>query len=534
MKIGWLTPPEREEILGGPALRTMIRIGAPAVLSSVLFTLYNLTDAFFIGLLPGGTPQAVMAGIQISWPFVWFLISFIGGFAGAVVSALVSQNVGANRPDEANLAMNQMFTVGLAASVVLGLVGYAFMPFVLGAFVREPEVTQQATLYMRVIFLGLPTMMIPQLFSGALQATGDTVTPLLFTLIGIALNIPLDAALVLGWWGCPQLGITGAAIATVIAQAVSSVIFLALFLRGHGSLRLKRNLLGIRREWLGKTFRIGVPAALGSSSVALGFVVMMSAIGNLDNAVSALSGYGIADRLFGLLFIATDGLGVGLTTMIGQALGAGRLSRTKEVARKGMQALFLIVIVEAVFVYVARMPLLRIFIHGDSAGALASLHEGARFIELFAAGMPFLSAFFAAQAIYRGSGHNVPSMVLGILRLWVFRIPLSYIFAFGLGMGSDGVWIGMSASNVLSGIVAVYYLVRTSGWQKARIDPPADVGEEAKPAGDGPAPVPAYASVGTAPPPEGSAVPICDSSAAALGKKTLWRRLSFRRWLRSS
>ncbi len=108
MKIGWLTPPGREEILGGAALRTMFRIGAPAVLSSVLFTLYNLTDAFFIGLLPGGTPQAVMAGIQISWPFVWFLVSFIGGFGGAVVTALVAQNVGANRPDEANLALNQM------------------------------------------------------------------------------------------------------------------------------------------------------------------------------------------------------------------------------------------------------------------------------------------------------------------------------------------------------------------------------------------------------------------------------------------
>ncbi len=513
MKTRWLTPPEREEILGGPALRTMVRIGLPAVFSAVLFTLYNLTDAFFIGLLPGGTPQSVMAGIQISWPFVWFLVSFIGGFAGAVVSALVSQNVGANRPGEANLALNQMFTVGVVASVVLGVVGYAFMPLVLGAFVREPEVTHQASLYMRIIFLGLPTMMIPQLFSGALQATGDTLTPLLFTFLGVAVNIPLDAALVLGWWGFPQLGITGAALATVLAQAVSSVVFLALFLRGRGALRLKRSLLGVRRHWLGKTFRIGVPAALGNSSVALGFVVMMSAIGNLDNAVSALSGYGIADRLFGLLFIATDGLGIGLTTMIGQALGAGRLGRTKEVARKGMKALLLIVVFEAAFVYLARMPLLRIFIHGDSPGALASLHEGARFIELFAAGMPFLSAFFAAQAIYRGSGHNVPSMVLGILRLWVFRIPLSYAFAFGLGMGSDGVWLGMSASNVLSGIVAVYYLLRTSGWQEARIDPPAEVGEGR--AGEEPVPAPAYAPAGGA-------------AAAVRGKKSLWQRLSWR------
>ncbi len=525
MKARWLTPPGREEILGGPALRTMIRIGTPAVLSSVLFTLYNLTDAFFIGLLPGGTPQAVMAGIQISWPFVWFLVSFIGGFGGAVVTALVAQNVGANRPEEANLALNQMFTVGVAASVVLGAAGYAFMPHVLSVFVHEPAVTHQASLYMRVIFLGLPTMMIPQLFSGALQATGDTLTPLLFTLIGVLLNIPLDAALVLGLWGFPQLGITGAAIATVIAQGVSSAIFLALFLRGHGCLRLERKLLKVRGEWLGKTFLIGLPAAIGNSSVALGFVVMMSTIGNLQNAVSALSGYGIADRLFGLLFIATDGLGIGITTMIGQALGAGLRDRTREVARKGMQALFLIVVAEAAFVYFARMPLLRIFIHGDSAGAMDSLREGGRFIELFAASMPFLSAFFAAQAVYRGSGHNVPSMVLGVLRLWVFRIPLSLYFAFVLGMGSDGVWIGMSASNVLSGLVAIGYLAWGRGWQQARIDPAVDPEGAEEPAERSPAE--------PTPTPAPDLVPVHDF-ASAPERKTLWQRLSLRRWFRSS
>ncbi len=495
----------------------MFRIGLPAVFSSVLFTLYNLTDAFFIGLLPGGTPQSVMAGIQISWPFVWFLVSFIGGFGGAVVTALVAQNVGANRPDDANLALNQMVTVGLIASVVLGAVGYAFMPSILGVFVREPEVTHQASLYMRVIFLGLPTMMIPQLFARALQATGDTLTPLLFTLVGVVLNIPLDAMLVLGLWGAPQLGITGAAIATVIAQAVTAVIFIAVFVRGRGCLRLDKKVLKLRTEWLGKTFQIGLPAAFGNSSVALGFVVMMSAIGGLPNAVAALSGYGIADRLFGLLFIATDGLGIGLTTMIGQALGAGLHSRTKDVAKKGMQALFLIVVVEAAFVYFARMPLLRVFIHGDAAGAAASLREGARFIELFAASMPFLSAFFAAQAVYGGSGHNVPSMILGVLRLWVFRIPLSYVFAYALRMGSDGVWIGMSASNVLSGLVAIGYLAWGRGWQKARIH--VTVEEE-----------------GPGKPEAGDATPVLvpADGVAATEKKTIWQRLSSRRGARSA
>ncbi len=521
MKIGWLTPPGREEILGGSALRTMIRLGGPAVLSSVLFTLYNLTDAFFIGRLPCGAPQAVMAGIQISWPFIWFLVSFIGGFVGAVVSALVSQNIGADRPKDANVALNQVFTISVIATVVLGIVGYTLMPQILRLFIREATVTEQATMYMRIIFLGLPTMMIPQLFSGALQATGNTLTPLLVTFVGVALNIPMDAALVLGWWGFPQLGISGAAIATVIAQAVSTLIFLALFLRKRSTLHLDRSAMKVQFAWVRKSFSIGAPAAFGNSSVALGFVIMMLGIGKLDNAVAALSGYGVADRVFGLLFIATDGLGIGITTMIGQALGAGLRDRTREVARKGVQALLLIVVAEAGFVYFARMPLLQVFIRGNAAGAAESLREGARFIELFAASMPFLSAFFAAQAIYRGSGHNVPSMILGILRLWVFRIPLSFLFAFALGMGSDGVWIGMSASNVLSGLVAIGYLAWGSGWQRARIEVPSSetATEEEKSVDRSPA--------------EPPLVPIC-GFASAPERKSLWKRLSSQRWFRSS
>ncbi|MEW5827002.1 MAG: MATE family efflux transporter [Candidatus Bipolaricaulota bacterium] len=448
----------------------MLRIGTPAVLASVLHTAYNLTDAFFVGLLPSGAPQAVMAGIQVSWPFVWFLVSFIGGFVGAVVTALVAQNLGAQRPEAANRALNQLFAISVVSSLVLGFVGFVAMPLILRAFIHEAEVTEQATRYMRIIFAGLPTMMIPQLFAGALQATGNTVTPLLITLVGVGINIPLDAMLVLGLGGAPQLGIGGAALATVIAQGVVTVIFLVLFRRGSGPLRLDRSQQRVESQWVLRSLEIGIPAALGNSSVALGFAFMMTGIGRLENAVAALSGYGVADRLFGLLFIATDGIGVGLATMVGQALGAQDLGRARAVVRSGVRALFFIVLVEAAFVYLARTSLLQLFIRGDSPGAAESLREGTRFIELFAAGMPFLSAFFAVQAVYRGSGHNIPPMVLGILRLWVFRIPLSYVFAFTLGLGSDGVWLGMSASNVLSGLPALFLLVRGRGWQRSVLD----------------------------------------------------------------
>ncbi|MCK5827251.1 polysaccharide biosynthesis C-terminal domain-containing protein, partial [Candidatus Bipolaricaulota bacterium] len=267
--------PSRTEILHGPALRTMAKIGGPAVISSLLFTLYNMADAFWIGRLPTDQAGAVMAGIQISWPFVWFIISFVSGFGGAAISALVAQNIGANRQDDARFALNQLFTFAVFAGVLLGLVGFFLAPRIVSVLIQESQVSREAGLYLAVIFLGLPTMVLPGLFYHAYSATGDTVTPLLVNGTGILINLILDPFLVLGWGPFPQMGILGAAYATVCAQAVATSIFIVLFVRGKGVVRLDRSALRLHWGWMTRAMRIGLPAGVGQSAVAFGYVVMM-------------------------------------------------------------------------------------------------------------------------------------------------------------------------------------------------------------------------------------------------------------------
>lgn len=440
----------------------MAKIGFPAVLSSVIFALYNVADAAMLGRLPE-TGAAALAGIQVSWPFIWLVISFVTGFGGAAVTALVAQHLGAGQPREANYAMNQLFTVSVISGFVLGAAGYAFTPRIVSFLVSDASVAAEATVYLKVIFLGMPTMMLPGLFFHTLSATGDTVTPLLINGGGTLLNVLLDGALILGWGPFPKMGIFGAAIATVASQGVATILFLALFRRGIGSLHLDKDALRLRGSWMWKALRIGLPAGLGSSAMAAGFVLLMKIIGSLGNARFALAGYGAADRLFGLLFIATNGLGIGLTTMIGQALGADLKDRARALMRKGVMALFLVLIVETVFIYLLRTPLVTFFLpHEPDA-----IREGTRFIELFAAGMPLLGVFFAAEAVYRGSGWNVSMMVLGVMRLAI-RLALGWFLAFPWGMQSDGIWIGMSASNVIIGALSIPFLM-SRRWLRPRI-----------------------------------------------------------------
>jgi len=454
--------PNRDEILHGPALRTMAKIGVPAVLWSVVQTFYNLTDALFLGQSPE-TGATALAAIQASWPFIWLVLSFVIGFGSAAVTALVAQHLGAGQPREANYAMNQLFTVSVISGFVLGAAGYALTPWIVPFIVSDPAVAAQASVYLKVIFLGLPTMMLPSLFGAVLTATGDTVTPLLVNGGGTALNIVLDAVLILGLGPFPQMGIFGAAIATVISQGVATIVFLALFRRGIGELRLDRQALRLKWRWMWQALRIGFPAGLGSSAMAAGFALMMKIIGRLDNATSALAGYGVADRLFGLLFIATNGLGVGLTTMIGQALGAKMPDRARDLMKKGVQALFVVLIFETILIYFLRTPLVSVFLpHAPNA-----IREGTRFIQLFAVGMPLLGVYFAAEAVYRGSGWNVPMTVLGVGRLAI-RLGCGWLLAFPLKMQSDGIWIGMSLSNIIIGSISIPFLLSRQ-WLRARI-----------------------------------------------------------------
>lgn len=458
-------PPSTEEILEGPVFSTVARIGLPAVLGSLLFTIYNLADAFWIGRLPAGSGAEAMAGIQVSWPIIWFLISFISGFAGAAASALVAQYTGAGKPAEANLALNQLFTISLGASVLCAGLGYLASPPLLRLLVGPTGVAEAAALYIKIIFLGLPTMVLPGLFHSALAAIGDTLTPLLVTGGGVLLNMALDPPLVLGWGPIPQMGVVGAAYATVASQGMSTIAFLMLLGRGRGSLRLRRTDWAPRLPWVVRGLRIGVPAALGQSSMAFGFVVMTAVIGRLPEAEVALAGYGIGDRLLGMLFILTDGLGVGLTTMVGQALGAGKMERARTVVSRGIALLVTLLSVEAALLWPLRETLVRLFM--PTRPDVVAV--GADFIGAFAVSMPFLGTFFAAMSIYRGAGHNLPTMVLGLLRLWVLRIPLSWLLGFVLGLGADGVWWGMSLSNVVSGAIA-FFLLLSGGWQRTVVE----------------------------------------------------------------
>jgi putative MATE family efflux protein len=449
----------KERILTGPIIKTLFVLAWPVMVSNLLHSMYNMVDTFWLGRLGGEESTSAVAALQISWPIVFLLISLAFGFGSAGV-ALVSQYTGAKNPAEANKSAGQVLGLSFLFGVAVGITGYATSPVIVPLLGIQENIAEVAVAYLRIIFLGLPFMFSSMIFGFILRAYGDMVTPMKVEGITVVINLVLDPLLIFGLLGLPRMAVTGAALATVFSRSISSALALYILFSGKTGIKVSLPDLKPVRWRAFQIFKIGVPASIGQSGTALGFVILMAIVANLPNQGAVLAGYGVANRLTNLMFIAIEGLGVGVATILGQSLGADNIPRAEDVVRKGMAVMFLILMASAFFLFSVRQLAIQFFINNP-----AVIAEGANFIRVFVFGMPFFGLFRAVNASFLGSGHNVPTMATELLRLWGLRVPLAYFFGFTIGWSATGVWFGMALSNILGAVFALA-LFKTGIWKK--------------------------------------------------------------------
>lgn len=453
-----------DEILNHPLFPTMWKLGWPIMISSILETVYHLADTFWLGRLPLGESGNAVAGLQLAFPSMWFLVSFASGFAMAGI-ALVSQFTGAREKEKANFAASQVVSISLISGIILGIVGSILIPYLINALTNVRELTTVANSYLRVIFLGFPFMFLNGVFRVTMISYGDTLIPMYVSLLTNIFNIILDPLFIFGIGPFPKMGIVGAAVATVICMAISSIIGLFILMSGKRGIHVKKDYLMPEIYWIKKIFKIGIPAAIGQGLEAFGFVVLTGIIGRLHNARAAIAAYGIGDRLLSFSFIAIDGLGEGLTTIIGQSLGAKREDRASYALKKGITFMFIILCIETLVIVLLRKGIISLFIPNE----FEIINECARFMLYFAPAIPLFGVIRGIMSAFHASGNNTPNMIISFLRLWGLRVPLSYIFGFIFKMNSTGVWIGMTLSNFVTAFVAVGFILK-GRWKKRVIE----------------------------------------------------------------
>ncbi|MEM4481680.1 MAG: MATE family efflux transporter [Desulfurococcaceae archaeon] len=438
----------RDMVINEPVGKTLLRLGLPLMVFQLVNISYNLVDTYWLSQY---SDIAYAAPRQV-WPFFMFINSIAQGLAAAN-TALISQAVGAQDYSYTKRVVSQFVSATL---IFNGLITFIFLlsgPFIYKYLVATPmEIYDSVVTYSTIISIDLLLSGLTIGYGTIFQALGDTKTPSRFGIISSILNVLLDPIMIFGvkignTVIFPDLGIAGAAWATVLSRFIGLVLVFKVLSQKYMFLRTKLT-LQIDIEWLMKSLKIGLPVTLMHMSNSLAFM--------LQNRLINLFGvYVVAAAVIGFILMdladaALWGFTFSVSTMIGQAIGANLEKRAREVAIKSMVYIGIMTSLGSLFVLIFRQTFINVF-----TSIPTIVNEADLFVKLFSPTLSFFAIFFIGMSIGRGSGHTLYPTVVGIIRLWIFRLGFGYLLSVLLGTGTIGLWISMSLSNLFSGLAVI-------------------------------------------------------------------------------
>lgn len=437
-------------ILEGNMSKVIIILAAPIMFNNLIQTLYNLADTYWVSKL--GTTS--MAAMTLVFPVVFLSLS-IGMGINVAGTALISQYIGANKESEGKKIASQMVTFAFTLAIILTLLGYLTTPFIVRAMGGEGEVFTQGTDYLSIMFWEMPSMFLILVYTAIKQAQGDTFTPMVLNVAGVILNIILDPIFIF----VLDFGIKGAALATVFSRTIFALYSIyTLFIKKEGIFLEKSNLkLDIRR--LEEILRISVPASLGRSASALGFIILNTFI--ISYGEDTLAAFGIGNRINSLILMPAQGIGMALATIIGQNIGAYKKDRVKLAFTTSIKLTTTFMAIGGIVIFSLSQNIISIFVQGD----LEVLNQATKYLKLVSASLPLMGFFQIFIGTFQGAGHTVYAMIMEMGRLWALRIPMIILFGKLTTWGSDGVWYAMVLSNLF---ICIYGLIiyLSGKWRK--------------------------------------------------------------------
>jgi putative MATE family efflux protein len=401
-------PSKPNPLLTGPILPTLLRLSVPNVLAMSVAVLVGIAETWYVGQL-GTIPLAAMA---LVFPFSMLTQMMSNGAMGGGVSSAVSRALGASDLERARTLALHALVIGLIAGVIYALIFIFLGPLFYYWLGGRGDVLAEASTFSNVLFIGAVGIWVMNALTSVVRGTGNMRLPSLVVLITSLAQILIGGALGLGIGPVPRFGMTGVAVATIVANGAGAAFLLWYLITGQG--RLKMQLRGVKLQWplFADILKVGALACLSPLQSVLAVLVVTGLVARLG--IVPLAGYGIGQRLEFLLIPIAFGIGVAAVPMVGMAMGAGNIARARQVAwTAGLVSAFNLFVVGLI---VTLFPQLWAGMFTSDTAVLAAAHEYLRW-----AGPAFgffglgLTLYFASQ----GSGKVLGPVLASTLRLIV-------------------------------------------------------------------------------------------------------------------
>lgn len=439
---------KRRDLTRGDISHVIWHLSIPLILSNVFNTIFEITDAVFIGKLG----SAALAGVSIAGTVLFFLSTFAVGLGVGTV-ALVARYTGAKDYHKANETAVQSFFVGFVFSLLLGAIGYILSPSIMIILGGTGEMFNHGISYIRTLFLGIFTMFFMFQGSAVLRGSGDTKTPMKISIFANLLNVFLDWVLIFGKFGFPAMGAQGAALATVISRGIGGFIIFILLLRGRHNIHLNFKEIDVNFDLMKKIIKIGIPTSIQMFIRSSSSIILIKIVALFGQAT--IAAYGIGARYFTLFLLPGFGFADASATLVGQNLGSGQPDRARQSALLSSFYYFLMLIGLSTLTFVFSKEIVMLF---NSEREVVRI--GMVWLRYMSIGALFLSFALVLSRSFQGAGDSLTPMFITVFALYFFQIPVAYILAIMLKWGITGIWISQPLAGALQAILTIWLFLQ--------------------------------------------------------------------------
>lgn len=394
-------------LLEGDIKTGLLRFALPLFLGQVFQQMYNMVDALVVGNLCG---ENALAAVTSTGSLIFLIVGFFGGVYGGV-GVVIARCFGAGDDYQVKRAVGTAVLGTLISGAFLTLVGYFGSPIMLRLMDTPPEVMEDAVAYLGIYFLGIVFVVLYNSAVGIFQAIGDSKRPLYYLIVSSITNVVLDILFV----GPMNMGVKGAALATVVAQALSAGLAFLRLARTDGPWRVSFKGLCLDKDLLKEMLRIGLPSGVQNSVIAFANVMVQSSVNVFGSA--AMAGNGAFVKLEGFAFIPVNAFGSACTTFISQNIGARKFERVKQGAKFSVIFSCACAAVIGVVFFIFAPQFIGLF--GKSADAIASGVLRARICTPF---YLLLACSHGIAAVCRGAGYSKVPMYIMLGAWCVLRV----------------------------------------------------------------------------------------------------------------
>ena len=422
-----------------PVLRLIIAMSLPAMFSMLIQALYNIVDSYFVAQIS----ESALTAVSLAFPIQTLMIA-VGVGTGVGINSLVARRLGEKRQADADCAASHGLLLGVFNWILFALFGIFFTKMFFGAFTDIEEIITMGTQYTSIVTICSFGLMIEVNMEKTLQATGNMIYPMAFQLVGAVTNIILDPVFIFGFAFIPAMGVSGAAIATVIGQILAMLVSLFVIIFKDHAVNI--NFRRFKPDWriIKEIYAVGFPGII-MQAIGSVMVVGMNAILFTfpQNAVTAVAFFGVYFKLQSFVFMPVFGLNNGMVPIVSYNYGARKSDRMVKTIKLGMIYATAMMIIGIILFQIVPEQLLTLFNASETMMGI-----GVPALRIISTHFIFAGICIISISVLQALSHGFLSLWISIARQLVVLLPAAYLLS--LAGNVNLVWLAFPIAELAS------------------------------------------------------------------------------------